>query len=205
MRLAKISVLRYNAGMDFFERIENEHWTAYRLSKESGIPLTTVNDLLTRKTDPHKISFETAHKLSAIFKITLDQLYRDFDETECNSNYDALRSEICHQLKDQGDLEFLQQLFNSDQVEKLYRRRLYFHCFYLVGLADYLCRIHQLPLASEYQEIRSHRLRKTAVPLSLEMLQKVDPNNPEFLHAQKAAIPEFSRFNILEGNVRDAL
>jgi len=41
--------------------------------------------------------------------------------------------------------------------------------------------------------------------LSLEMLQKVDPNNPEFLHAQKAAIPEFSRFNILEGNVRDAL
>jgi hypothetical protein len=122
-----------------------------------------------------------------------------------NSNYEALRSEICHQLKDQGDIEFLQQLLGSDQVEKLYRRRLYFHCFYLVGLADYLCRIHQLPLCSEYEEIRGHRLRKTAVPLSLELLAKVDPENPEYLKAQNAAIPEFAHFNILEGNVRDAL
>jgi hypothetical protein len=151
------------------------------------------------------MSLETAHKLAMIFKISLDQLYRDFDETELNSNYEALRSEICHQLKDQGDIEFLQQLLGSDQVEKLYRRRLYFHCFYLVGLADYLCRIHQLPLCSEYEEIRGHRLRKTAVPLSLELLAKVDPENPEYLKAQNAAIPEFAHFNILEGNVRDAL
>jgi transcriptional regulator with XRE-family HTH domain len=200
-----IAVLRYNINMDFFTRIEQGKWTAYRLSKESGIPLTTVNDLLTRKTDPHKLSFETAHKLAETFRISLDQLYRDFEETELNSNYDALRSEICHQLKDQGDMEFLDQLLSSDQVEKLYKRRLYFHCFYLVGLCDYLCRIHQLPLPKEYEEIRSHKLRKSAVPLSLEMLEKIDPKNPEILRAKTAAIPEFARFNILEGNVRDAL
>lgn len=189
--------------MDIFTRIKQGNWTAYRLSKQSGIPLTTVADFLSRKSDPYKLSFKTAKKLADVLGLSLDELYHEIDAAELNRSYDVLRSDICHALKEQGDVAFLQALFSSDEIEQLYKRRLYFHCYYLLGLADYLCRIHDLPLAKEYEEIRTKKLRDPVVPIGLKILKEIDPKNPKISAAESKAIPEFARFNIYEGDVRD--
>lgn len=204
MRLAKISVLRYNAGMDFFERIEKEHWTAYRLSKESGIPLTTVNDLLTRKTDPLKMSVETAHRLAQALHLSLDEFFHEIDQADLNSSYDLLRSDICHELKDKGDMAFLEEVLTSNEIRKLYERRNYFHCYYLLAMVDYLCRVNQLPQSADYQDIRMKKLRNPVYPSSVVLLQKLKDEKlmSEF---EKTAIPEFVRFNIFEGDVRNVV
>ncbi|OPZ32727.1 MAG: hypothetical protein BWY98_01304 [Tenericutes bacterium ADurb.BinA155] len=199
-----IAVLRYNINMDFFTRIEQGRWTAYRLSKESGIPLTTVNDLLTRKTDPFKMSLETAHRLADALKISLDELFHEIDEADLNSSYDLLRSDICHELKAKGDLDFLQEILSSNEIRKLYQRRLYYHCYYLLGMVDYLCRINALPQSADYNDIRSKKLRNPVYPSSVLLLKKLD-DQTLLQKAEAEAIPEFARFNIYEGDVHNVV
>lgn len=191
--------------MDFFERLKKDKWTAYRLSKQSGVPLTTVNDLVTRKTDPYKLTLQTSFKLASALQISLDELYREISEADLNSSYDVLRSDICHALKDRGDLDFLEEILGSKKIENLYAHRSYIHCYYLLGMVDYLCRIHDLPLSSDYDEIRQRKLHRMVYPSSMLLLKNLDEKSPELLELEKQAIPEFARFNIYEGNVRNVV
>lgn len=51
--------------------------TKYQLAKRSNIPYTTLNDILSKKTQITKCSAETIYKLSQTLQITMESLIED--------------------------------------------------------------------------------------------------------------------------------
>ena len=56
--------------------LEYNHWTAYKLAKASGIPYSSLNNLLNKKNCP---TIPTLEKICKGFQITLKDFF-DFDE-----------------------------------------------------------------------------------------------------------------------------
>ena len=53
--------------------------SVYKVSKEAGIPYTTLSDLVTGKTDINNASVRTLSRLSQYMALTMDELYRKMD------------------------------------------------------------------------------------------------------------------------------
>ena len=50
--------------------------SVYRISKDSGVPYTTLNELVNGKKDPAECSVRTIARLAGYFGLSLDQFYR---------------------------------------------------------------------------------------------------------------------------------
>lgn len=100
----------------------------YRLSKESKIPYTTLNDLVNGETDIEDISLKVFVKLSIGLKMSLEELYKILDEKEeiresfyryfWDTDIDKLdtkinKNYIIGRLLDKGDLEAFNYVFDN--------------------------------------------------------------------------------------------
>ena len=56
------------------EQLEKKNITKYRLSKISGVPQATINDICSGKTDLEKCSAGTLYKLSKVLGITIEDM-----------------------------------------------------------------------------------------------------------------------------------
>ena len=66
------------------------------------------------------------------------------------SSFDIFKSNICHLVKDKGELSFIRDMLCSDEVSKLYERKWYAECLYLLAMIDYLSRKNDIPLYNGY-------------------------------------------------------
>ena len=89
----------------------------------------------------------------------------------------------------------------ENKIRDLYNKRLYPEALYLLAMLDYLSRENGLPICTNYDDIRACRLKKPVFPNSVIALSLVDAS--AFSKAEKNAIPEFKRFNIIEADVRN--
>ena len=93
------------------EILSQRGMTKYKLAKASGVPHTTINDICSGKTRIEKCSAETLFKLSKALGISMDALYegsmKGGAEMEHRSTFDIFKSNVCHQVKDMGDLDFI--------------------------------------------------------------------------------------------------
>ena len=68
------------------ELIEKKNLTKYRLSKESGVPQATINDICSGKADLEKCSAGTLYKIAKVLNVNLDhkklQLVRPKTQTK---------------------------------------------------------------------------------------------------------------------------
>ena len=72
-------------------------------------------------------------------------------------------------------------------------------------MLDYVSRVNDVPLCWEYEELRSKRLPEKVYPPDV-LLDAMGKSGEKALEdAEENAIPEFKRFNIIEGDVRDAI
>lgn len=55
--------------------MKQENLSRYELSKKSGIPYTTLTDLIQKRTRLEKSSAETVYKLSKVMGISMDELF----------------------------------------------------------------------------------------------------------------------------------
>ncbi|SDI46798.1 Cro/C1-type HTH DNA-binding domain-containing protein [Pseudobutyrivibrio sp. 49] len=62
----------------FIEIVKSSGKTAYRISKETGIPYTTVNELCNGKTNINNAIAETVLKLAIYLECNIDELLNDF-------------------------------------------------------------------------------------------------------------------------------
>ena len=69
-------------------------------------------------------------------------------------------------------------------------------------MLDYLSRENGIPLDIEYDDIRQCRLEKPVYPASLRVLSMAFHDDDILREAEKTAIPEFMRFNIVENEVK---
>ncbi len=64
--------------MGIREAFEERGLTIYKVSKDTGIPYTTLNDLANGRTDMANASVRTLSRLSAYLGLSMDEAYRQF-------------------------------------------------------------------------------------------------------------------------------
>ena len=67
----------------------------------------------------------------------------------------------CYEIKEKGDLDFIIETLQSDEVGKYWTQKWYPEAYYLLSAIDYLCRVNDLPICTNYEEIRGTSLKKT--------------------------------------------
>ncbi len=124
---------------------------------------------------------------------------------EYRSAFETFKSNTCHYVKDKGDMEFIIEVLEKDEIRALYEKRWYPEALYLLGMVDYLSRINELPLCEKYNDLRCTRLEKPIYPTGVLLNSEVLKNEEPLRQAERDAIPEFSRFNIYESEVRSVV
>ena len=177
--------------------------TKYRLSKNSGIPYTTINDICSGKAKLEKCSAETIYKLAKELGVSMEALLEPCFATR--SSFELYKSNVCHRLKAKGDVEFIIETLERDDISTYYQRKWYPESLYLLAMLDYLSRINDVPLCSKYDDLRRCRLQEPLYPAGVLASFTVTGDERVKERARREAIPEFMRFNIVESEVRNVL
>ena len=178
--------------------------TKYKLSKESGVPYTTVSDICSGKTQLEKCSAETVYKMAKMLDVSMEELLAPHIEKRCS--FDLFKSNVCHRVKTLNDIDFLIEVLEKDEIGLYYRRKWYAESLYMLAMVDYLSRLHDVPSCTQYDDLRLLKLEKPLYPSSVLAMASVSPNGDQIkADAMKNAIPEFARFNIVECEVRDVV
>lgn len=180
----------------------------YKLSKESGVPQTTISDICSGKTTMEKCSAGTLYKLAKTLNVTVDALIEANQEyLEVNyqrrSSFEVFKSEVCHRVKDMGDLEFVIETLETDKIRELYDLCWYPETLYLLAMVDYLSGLNDLPICTNYNDIRKRKLKEVIYPSSVLIQSAVTHDDEIKKQAIRDSIPEFMRFNIVENEVRN--
>ena len=168
--------------------LEKEKMSRYRLSKESGVAMTTITDICNGKADLDKCTAGTLHKIAKVLNVTVDATFKN---------------NTCHHVKDMGDIDFIIETLETDEVRKLYERRWCREAMYLLAMIDYLSRMNDVPLCTNYNDIRSQKLEKLYFSAGVEAAYAATGDERIKEKALANAIPEFIRFNIVENEVRN--
>ncbi len=193
--------------MSLNEALAQKNITKYRLWKESGVPQATISDICTGKTKIEKCSAETIYRIAKVLDVSMESLIapavRSLDEERRRPSFDMFKSNVCHQVKDLGDIPFIIQLLQTNQIRELYEKKWYPEALYLLAMLDYLSRENNVPLCKNYNDLRSSKLQKLVFPSSVVILCKTMKSDKPKEDIIRMAIPEFLRFNIVESEVRN--
>lgn len=191
--------------MEINQFLDKQGITKYKLAKQSGVPYTTVNDICSGKARMEKCSAETIYKIAKTLKVTMEELVADLIEggETMRSSFETYKSNVCHRVKDMGDIEFIIHTLETNEIRKLYDKKWYPECLYLLAMVDYLSRENEIPVCANYDDIRAQRLEQIIFPVSVIMAASAMKNEEIKSESLNASIPEFRRFNIVESEVRN--
>lgn len=183
--------------------IEQRNMTKYSLSKISGVPYATLNDICSGKTNLQKCSAETVYRLAKALQIPMETLLDYFLEKRCS--FELFKSNVCHRLKRLGDIDFLTETLEQNEIQVYYQKKWFPECFYLLAMVDYISRINHIDLCSDYNDLRKQKLAHVIYPAGVLALCAASKSEEPKEQAQRNAIPEFIRFNIVESEVRNVI
>ena len=181
--------------------LRNSGFTKYRLSKISGVPYATVSDICSGKARIENCSAETVYKLAKAFDVTMEELVSE--RLEYRPAFDTFKSNVCHMVKNMGDIDFIIDTLENDKVRFYFNKKWYLESLYMLAMVDYLSRENDLPLCSDYDDIRAARLREPVYPGSIIVKSVVLKSDKPLKESYEKAIPEFKRFNIVENEIRN--
>jgi transcriptional regulator with XRE-family HTH domain len=185
--------------------LEKKNMSRYRLSKESGVAMTTITDICSGKADLDKCAAGTLYKIAKALGVTVDSILESRNTTKADyrCSFETFKSNTCHHVKDLGDIDFIIETLETGEIRKLYERRWYREAFYLLAMVDYLSRMNGLPICTNYNDIRSQKLNKPNFPAGIVVSYAATGDESIKEKALANAIPEFMRFNIVESEVRN--
>lgn len=193
--------------MELVTILKNKGISVYRCSKESNVPYTTLLDIVKGKTKIEKCTAETVYKLAKVLNIAMEELLEEYLEGENSmpyrSDFETFKSNICHLVKDRGDIDFIIDTLKTDEIRLYWDRKWYPESFYLLAMIDYLSRENGLPLCQDYEDIRSCTLSEPLYPRDINLAAKLNTSLDLRRQSIEEAIPEFKRFNIVESRIRD--
>ena len=187
--------------MDINHMIEDRHISKYRLAKNSGVPYMTINDICSGKANLADCNARTLYKLSKELGVSMEALLEPY--LLPRPAFELFKSNVCHRLKELGDINFLIDTIESEDIITYYQRSWYPECLYLLAMVDYISRENDVPLCEEYNEYRKQKLTDIIYPASVLTAAAVSKSEEIKENALKNAIPEFMRFNIVESEVRN--
>ena len=183
--------------------MQQKDMTKYKLSKNSGIPYTTVNDICSGRTRLEKCSAETVYKLSKELGVPMEELLEPYLSRRVS--FELFKSNVCHRAKELGDIAFVIETLEQDHIRIYYEREWYPESLYLLAMLDYISRINDIPLCEEYNDLRRCKLRETIYPASILSISAASGTEQAKERSRSASIPEFMRFNIVESEVRNVI
>jgi len=187
--------------MNLNDLLKQKNMTKYKLSKISGIPFSTISDISTGRAKIENCSGETLYRLSKALNVTMEDLIAD--SMEYRQSFENYKSTVCQTLKEMGDIDFIIETLESNEIRKLYNRHWYPESLYLLAMVDYLSRENGLPLCTEYSDIRMARLREQIYPAGVVAMCAASESERYKKESYDSAIPEFRRAGIIEGEVRN--
>ena len=187
--------------------LKEKNISKYRLAKESGIPQTTIMDICSGKAHIEKCSADTIYKIAKVLGVSMESLIEekmnpDF-ENHKRVSFDVYKSNVCHYVKDKGDIDFIIETLSKDEIRALYDRQWYAESFYLLAMVDYLSKENDVPLCTNYNDIRSQRLKDPIYPSGVLLSDKAMHTDKYRKEALENAIPEFLNYNIIESEIRN--
>ena len=183
--------------------LKQKHMSIYRLAKASGIPYATVNDICNGKAQLEKCSAETIYRLAHALDVSMEELL-----APCfikRSSFENFKSTVCHRVKELGDLDFIMDTLETQDIRTYYERKWYPESLYLLAILDYISRENDIPLCDDYDDLRRCRLEKPIYPAGIRAVSAVSKDDTVLRKAAMTAIPEFKRFNIIENEVRNVI
>lgn len=185
------------------ELMDDKKITMYRLAKESGIPYTTINDICGGKAQLEKCTAETIYRISQVLGVSMENLIEPcFDK---RIDFELFKSNTCHRLKELGDIDFVIELLEEDTIRKYHKKKWYPESLYLLAMLDYVSRENDIPICTQYDDMRILKLKNVLFPASVLAAAKVAKNDELKQRSIKESIPEFMRFNIVESEVRNVI
>ena len=130
---------------------------------------------------------------------------KDIIFAETRIDFELFKSEVCHQLKEFGDTEFIISLLESDAIRKYYDKQWYPEALYLLAMLDYVSRDNAVELCAEYDDLRTKKLQEIIYPSGIITQAIVTGDETIKSKAINESIPEFLRFNIVEKDIRDVV
>ena len=124
---------------------------------------------------------------------------------EKRDSFDNFKSNICHLVKDIGELNFIREVLCSNEPQKLYNKKWYAESLYLVAMTDYLSQKNNIPLYTGYNSLRTHKLSKPLYPSSIYMLYLLTNDKAILNESFNKSIPEFKQFNIIESEIENVV
>lgn len=91
----------------------------------------------------------TLYKIAKVLGVTVDSILENnsADKVDYRCSFETFKSNTCHLLKDIGDIDFIIETLETDEIRKLYERKWYREALYLLAMIDYLSRINSLPIS----------------------------------------------------------
>ena len=133
----------------------------------------------------------------------LAECFKEDENMPDSRDFEIYKSNICHLVKDKGDIDFIIDTLKENQIRIYWERRGYPESFYLLAMVDYLSRENDLPLCNDYEDIRNWTLSEPLYPRDVIFAAKLDASLNVKEQCLKEAIPEFMRFNIVESEIRN--
>lgn len=134
---------------------------------------------------------------------TAKDIYNLKEQLLQRNSFETFKSNICHELKTKGDLEFIIDILKNNEIRSCWERKWYAECFYLLAMVDYLCREHELPICADYDDIRKFSLANPLYPADVNLIDELIPLSDCKQRSIHHAIPEFMKFNIVECDIRN--
>lgn len=179
--------------------LKNKNMSIYRCAKQSGVPYTTLSEVVRGKTRIEKCSAETVYRLSKVLNLSMEELLKS--SLEQRVDFEIFKSNVCHRVKDGDELDFIITTLQNDEISKYWNKKWYPEAFYLLAMVDYLSRINEIPICTKYDDIRSHSLKEPLYPKDVMMAQKLNSKLDVKKKCLEEAIPEFLKFNIVESEI----
>ncbi len=189
--------------MTIQELLRKYNMSVYKLSKTSAVPYSTCNDIVSGKAQLEKCSAETVYKIAQTLNVSMESIL-----APCvvkRTSFENFKSSICHRVKEMGDIDFIIDTLESQDIQKYYERQWYPESLYLLAMLDYISRENDVPLCDEYDDLRRCKLENTVYPSSILAMSAASKNDDDLRYAEVTAIPEFKRFNIIEKDVRNVI
>ncbi len=189
--------------MTIQDALQEKKMSIYRLAKRSEVPYATLNDICNGKTRLEKCSAETVYRICRALNISMEDLLAPYMIRR--PSFENFKSTVCHRVREKGDIAFIIDTLEQQDIRTYYDRRWYPESLYLLAMLDYLSRENDVPLCDEYDDLRRYKLTKPIYPASVRAVAAAANNDDVLKQATKAAIPEFMRFNIIESEVRNVV
>lgn len=174
--------------MDFEMELKKQNLNIRTCSVKSGIPYATLYPIIKGQVDIGTCAYYTVEKLARVLGYTPDQIvYHKVD-------FQTFRNNLHHDIK-RNDLQTVLGIIEQEDIEYYRIHSDYVKMFYLLATVDYICKKYDIPLCDKYNEIRNMKLEKTFFV-----------GDSAFMNRDKnLGIPEFARYNIIEGDLYDAV